>query len=94
MFLRATSFKIDSAQEPAFWEEAEAVAKKLKAIPGITHQFTGLQDDGNAVSIAVWESEAAAKAGNDKVQAIWTSLGNYLRTPPKPTGYVKARQLV
>ncbi len=93
MFIRTTSVKIDPATIADFRAEADTVKRKLKLIPGLSHQFTAIGDDGSVLSIGIWESAEAAKAGAESIQAIWSTLGAYLRSPPVVTSYPYGEQL-
>jgi heme-degrading monooxygenase HmoA len=93
MFMRAVNFRIDPARLDAFREEAEGVRAKMKSMQGLSHQFTGLNADGNGLSVGIWETEEALKAGQPQVQAIWAGLGDYLQAPPSPTDFPYVEQL-
>ena len=93
MFIRTTSVKIEPSQIQAFRAESEAVRKKLKEVPGISHVFSAITDEGDVLAIGIWESEEAVKAANEKIQAIWGSLSSYLRTAPTATAYPHVEQL-
>jgi len=46
-----------------------------------------LAGDGNGVAIAIYESQEAAQANSEQVQAIWGELGRFLTAEPKPEMY-------
>jgi len=88
MYARVTTFKID----PARRAESEAVVNneilpKVEALPGLKSLVSAVQDDGNGIGVAVYESEDAANAVADHVAAIWSALGDYLIAPPSASGY-------
>ncbi len=56
MFIRTMHFEVDPGKISEFWAEADTVRAKLKVIPGITHQFTAIQPNGDGLSIGIWET--------------------------------------
>lgn len=93
MFARTVNFKIKASDIQAFRGEAEKVREALKKFPGMSHQFTVIQDDGKGLSLGVWDSEDAAKAGFEGIQKIWASLSDYLTEPLSVTSYPNVEQL-
>ena len=88
MYARVTTFQTD----PARRAEIETIVNneivaRVEALPGLKSVVSAVQDDGNGVSIAVYESEQAANAVADQIAGIWSALADHLTAPPSASGY-------
>ena len=87
MYTRVTNFQC----KPDKLEEATALAESLKpeimAIPGITYYMSAGNDDGDCISVAVYESRDAADAAADTASALFARFDEYLEGPPQPQSY-------
>ncbi len=87
MYTRVTTFQC----KPDRLEEATALAERLKpeimAIPGMKYWLNAGTDDGECISVAVYESREAADAAADTASALFSKFAEYLEGPPQPLGY-------
>ena len=87
MFARVTKYQI----RPEAVEAAKAKALQLKpqvmALPGLMQFINVMNEDGAGYIISIVESEEISNANQEKVQAIWGAMADFLAAPPVPEGY-------
>ena len=75
MYYRMSSYKIRPGTEDRFFEIADGLRPEMKAIPGLLH-LHGLALGGDSyMTVAVYESAAAAEAATETAQRVLAGLG-------------------
>lgn len=87
MHMRSVSFRINPAMLEQFVGEADGVRAKFGAIEGLQHQYTGVTNDGNCLSVTIWDSVEAANGGRDRAMAVLQGLSRYLAGAPQIVEY-------
>ena len=88
MFTRITTWNgndIDAAQA-----SIEAKREQVMSVPGIVSCHVAWNEDGSGVTVAVYESEAAAISSAAQIQAIWSDLASLFTAPPETVTYSSA----
>ena len=93
MYARITSYTFNTEATDAMVERMEAVKPKVKAVQGVINVHTCWRDDGTGVTIAIYESQAAADAAMSQVQAIWGELSEFLTSAPTMEAYPNVEHL-
>lgn len=88
MFVRITSWKANDAA--AVRPSVEEKREQIMAVPGMVSCQVVWNADGSGVTIAVYESEAAASASAPHIQAIWGDLASLFSAPPETVTYSEA----
>ena len=94
MYMRTVTFKIDPASIPQFIADGQPLKERAQAMPGMITQYIGLSDDGTVLSVAIWESEAAANAAMPTVKTLWGALARHMRSEPQYTVYGTAEKVL
>ena len=71
----------------------EAKREQIMSVPGIVSCHVAWNEDGSGVTVAVYASEAAAKASTAQIQAIWSDLASLFTTPPKTVTFSDAIEM-
>ena len=87
MYARVTTFHCDLAQQDAMQSKLEEMRGQFKSLAGVVDIYSAWRDDGSGVAMAIYESQDAAQANSDKIQAIWGELVRFLTAAPKPETY-------
>jgi hypothetical protein len=94
MYMRVTTFKIDPASIEQFRADGEEVEKRAKVLlPDIQTQYLGIDDAGNVISIAIWNSQETAEAHMEAVRDVWSGLMKHMRSQPTFAGYGTVEKL-
>ena len=93
MYARITSYTFNSETTDAMVERMETVKPKVKAVQGVISVHTCWCDDGTGVTIAIFESQAAADAAMPQVKAIWGELAEFLTSAPVMEVYPNVEHL-
>src|SRR5690606_29228083 len=83
MFMRITSYKIDPDKAQEVDAKLDHISAILGGIAGLKHSSVGRDDGGNGAVIGIYESEAAAKAGEETVAKAWASLSGLMTSQPQ-----------
>lgn len=85
MFTRITTWNGNdtAAVRPAI----EARREQILSVPGIVSCHVAWNGDGSGVTVAVYESEAAANASTEQIQAIWRDLASLFTASPETVTY-------
>ena len=65
----------------------------MKEIWGVVSIYTAWRADGNGVTTAIYESQAAADASTAQVQAIWANMADLLVGAPEVETYENVERL-
>lgn len=93
MYARVTTYQCDPARLDEMGDRIEELKAQVKAVAGLVAVYTAWRDDGNGVTTAIYESQAAAEAAVPQVQAIWADLADFLTGPPNAEGYDNVEHL-
>ena len=93
MFARVTTYqgKTDSVGEME--SRLDGIASQVSAIPGVANVHTLWNDDGSGMTVAIYDSEAAATAAATTIQGIWGGLADLLAGPPSAATYSSVHKL-
>jgi hypothetical protein len=83
MFLRVSTYQVDPSKVDDMDAKIDEVREKLSGLAGLKHASAGRDENGNAATIAIWESEEAANAAEETVSGVWASIGHLLTAPPE-----------
>jgi hypothetical protein len=82
MFARVSDYTCD----PAKIDQIEARMPKIKAgiegIGGVIDVYSVWDAEGNGVTFAIYESQAAAEAAQDQVKGVWAIIADCLTAAP------------
>lgn len=93
MFARITHYTFNTDKTDEMVARMEEIKPRVKAVAGAKSVQTCWRDDGTGVTIAIYESQAAADAAVPQVQKIWGELAEFLTSPPKMEGYQNVENL-
>lgn len=94
MYSRITHYQFDTAQTDAMLAQMDSLKQQIQAIPGISICVSNWREDGNGVTVAVYNSQEEAEAAAETVQGIWASMGQYLTSTPSTEVYSSAENLL
>ncbi len=95
MYARVTQYQIDPSREAEVVAKLDALSAQIKAVPGIVSAHSSWRsDDGHGVTIAIYESQAAAEAAADFVKGLWSELAPFMTAPPTPNVYENVQNLL
>jgi heme-degrading monooxygenase HmoA len=87
MFVRTTRFKMKQNAMSQVREIAEGTKGQVSKMEGMQKSYCCVDDSGNGLLVAVWESEEKAKAGGPQAKAVWASIAEHLDGEPQVTEY-------
>ncbi|MDX1489166.1 MAG: hypothetical protein R3268_13235 [Acidiferrobacterales bacterium] len=82
MYARVTRYQCDPARLDQWNVKLGAIKQELDKISGVVDIQIGWRRDGTAVAFQVFDSQETADAAIPQVQAIWSSLANFLVDAP------------
>ncbi len=82
MYARITTYQCDPARLDDLTAKLDGIKVQVKAISGVMEVYSAWRADGNGVTAAIYESQAAAEAATPQVQAIWADLADLLVGAP------------
>lgn len=95
MYARVTQYRIDPSREAEVVAKLDALSARIKGVPGIVSAHSSWRSgDGQGVTMAIYESEAAAEAAADVVKSIWSELAPFMTAPPTPNVYENVQNLL
>ncbi len=78
MYARVTRYSCDPSRLDELTAKVDDAKAQVKAISGLVNIYSAWRADGNCITMAVYESQAAAEAATAQAQAIWGSLADIL----------------
>ncbi len=87
MYARVTKFQFDPARLDDLTAKLDNVKAQAQAISGVLSVYSAWRADGDGVTMAIYESQAAAEAAGPQVQEIWAGLADLLLGPPSAETY-------
>jgi quinol monooxygenase YgiN len=87
MYARITTYQCDPARLDDLTAKLDEIKVQVKAISGVVEVYSAWSADGNGVTAAIYESQAAAEAATPHVQAIWAGLADLLVGVPNAEAY-------
>ena len=87
MYARITTYQCDPARLDDLTAKLDGIKVQVKAISGVMEVYSAWRADGNGVTAAIYESQAAAEAATPQVQAIWADLTDLLVGAPNAETY-------
>lgn len=91
MFLRMTTWKAND--QATMRSVVESKREQIASVPGMTSCHVAWNADGSGVTFALYESEAAAVASTEQIQAIWSDLASLLAAPPETATYSESMDI-
>ncbi len=71
----------------------DEISAQVKTIPGVVDVYSAWRADGNGITTAIYENQAAAEAATPQVQEVWANLADLLVDGPNPEGYENVAHL-
>ena len=93
MYARVTTFRADPARLDDMESKIDGIKGQIKLIVGAVDSYSVWRSDGHGVVTSIYESQEAAEAASEKVQAIWGGLAEFLTEAPNAQGYDKVAHL-
>ena len=87
MYARITTYRCDPSRLDDLTAKLDEIKAQVKAISGVVDVYSAWRADGNGVTAAIYESQAAAEAAASQVQAIWADLADLLMGAPNIETY-------
>ncbi len=87
MYARITTYQCDPARLDDMTAKLDEIKAQVKAISGVIDAYSAWRADGNGVTAAIYESQAAAEAAASQAQAIWADLADLLMGAPNTETY-------
>ena len=78
MYARLTRYRCDPSRLEELTAKVDGTRAKLREISGIVDVYSVWRADGNAITMAIYESESAAEAAVDQVKAVWGDFAGLL----------------
>ena len=83
MYLRVNTTQIDPSKLDAAVNEMNgSVRQQLGKVAGLKLCYSGWNEDGSGVTVAVYESKEKADAAADEIRAVWATMGGMLTAAP------------
>ncbi len=93
MYARITTYQADAAKLDEMETRLEEIKGKVKSMAGAVAVYTAWRADGQGVTVAIYESQEAADAASERVQAIWGSMAEFLTAAPSVETYDRVARL-
>ena len=90
MYMRTTRFQLKQASIAKFEEVTDEARKTTANFDGLQHSYAAIDDAGNGLVVAVWDSEEKATANLAAVKEAWAGLAEHFDGPPQMAGYTNA----
>ncbi len=94
MYARITTYQVQQDKVDEMEARLVGIKEQIKAISGVVSAHTAWRKDGHGVTTAIYESQQAAEAAGEKVQAIWASVGELLAAAPSADGFDNVTDLL
>ena len=94
MYARVTTFHCNPAQQAEMQLKLEEMKGRFKSLAGVLDIYSAWRSDGSGVAMAIYESQDAAEAASEQVQAIWGDLAQFLTAAPKLETYDNVTHLI
>ncbi|MGI9414224.1 MAG: hypothetical protein ACR2PM_11180, partial [Hyphomicrobiales bacterium] len=69
------------------------IKSQVKSVAGIVTVYSTWRSDGQGVTTAIYENQAAAEAATERAHEIWGSLAELLTAPPSAEMYENVEHL-
>ena len=93
MFARVTTYNADPQKLDEMASQIDGLKQQINKIAGVVDVYSAWRADGQGVTTAIYESQAAADAAATEIQSIWAGLGGYLTAVPEVTTYENVEHL-
>jgi hypothetical protein len=87
MYARVTTFQTDPARLDEVVSKIDEIKGQIKSIAGIVDSYSVWRSDGHGVTTAIYESQEAAEAASEQIQAIWGIMAEFLTATPSAEAY-------
>ncbi len=87
MYARVTSFQCDPSRLDDLTCKLDEIKTQVNSISGVVDVYSAWRADGNGVTMAIYDSQAASEAAASQVQAIWGSLAGLFTGAPSTETY-------
>jgi hypothetical protein len=94
MYARITTTQGNPDREDEMVAKIDEIKVQIKALPGIVSSYTVWRSDGQGVTIAIYENQAAADAASEKIKVIWGGLAEFLTAAPSVEAYDNVADLL
>ena len=93
MFAKITTYRCDPERLDEMAGKLDQVKARVAEISGLIDVYTAWREDGDGITVAIYESQADAAAAMPHVQAVWDSLAGFLTSAPSAEFYVHVAHL-
>lgn len=87
MFARITTYRCDPERLDEMAGKLDQVKARVAKISGLIDVYAAWREDGEGVTMAIYETQADAAAAAPHVQAVWDSLAGLLTSTPSAEYY-------
>jgi hypothetical protein len=94
MYARITTTQANPDRMDEMLGKIDEIKVQIKALPGIVSSYTFWRSDGQGVTIAVYEDQAAADAASEKIKVIWGGLAEFLTAAPSVEAFDNVEDLM
>ena len=82
MFARVSDYTCDPAKIDQIEARMPEIKAGIEAIAGVIDVYIVWGADGKGATMAIYESQAAAEAARDQIQAVWAIIADCLTAAP------------
>ena len=83
MYARVTTYHCDPALLDEMKSKFEEIKGQIKSLAGVVDIYSAWRSDGHGVGMAIYESQEAAEAASEQVQAMWEDFwASFLTAAP------------
>ena len=93
MYARITHFHVYESKLDELERRLTGLCAKLQTIHGLVDAYSAWRDDGQGISIALYDNEGHADKAALEVQSMWASFDDLLSAPIQVATYDTAMHL-
>jgi quinol monooxygenase YgiN len=93
MYARITKYQCDPSRLDEMTAKIDEIKTQVKEISGVVSIYSAWRADGNGITTAIYESQAAADASTAQAQAIWASMADLLVGAPEVETYENVERI-
>ena len=94
MYARITHYQFDPAKIETVEARMGSLKEKIQTVQGLKICTSQWREDGNGVTVAVYEDQAACEAATETVMAIWAEFSDALTAVPSTEVYDTVEDLL
>ena len=94
MYARITTYQANPDRQDEMVAKIGEVRAQIKALAGVVSSYTVWRSDGQGVTTAIYENQAAADAASEQVRVIWGGMADFLTAAPSVETYDNVADLM